>query len=92
MAGDWRVQWFFPDGTFEWRRVSVLEEEPARFLIEWEGNGKQKWVSTLNILFEGEEEDVLDERRHTAILNRCAARQNMALERWTNPTAQRRTR
>lgn len=65
-------KWFFQDGTFEWRRVSVLDQEEARFLIEWEGNGKQKWVSVLNILFEGEEEEVLQERRQTAIHNRCA--------------------
>ena len=68
------LQWFFQDGTFEWRRVSVLDQEEARFLIEWEGNGKQKWVSVLNILFEGEEEEVLAERRQTAIHNRCANR------------------
>lgn len=67
-------QWFFPDGSYEWRRVTVIEETDTQLLVEWDHNGKQKWVTKMNILFEGDEEEVLSERRHTALERRCAPR------------------
>jgi hypothetical protein len=66
-------KWFLMDGRYEWRLAQVCEEDvgAGQFLIQWDCNAKQKWVTKLNILFEGDEEEVLTERRQLAIINRC---------------------
>ena len=51
-------------------RVQGANEAAGQYLIEWKCNGKQKWVSKLNILFEGDEETTLAERYQKAVENR----------------------
>jgi hypothetical protein len=50
--------------TTEWAPCQVVAVSPneQQFLIEWNSNGKQKWVSSLNILFEGDSEEDLNRR------------------------------
>ena len=38
----------------------------AQFLVRWLGSGKQKWATRFNVLFDGEEEGKLVERREAA--------------------------
>ncbi|GMH41196.1 hypothetical protein BSKO_09106 [Bryopsis sp. KO-2023] len=58
-------RWVNPDGTLEWKTCHVLaaSEDGLFVLIEWESNGRHKWVSRFNVLFEGENEIDIIERR-----------------------------
>lgn len=61
-------QWVNPDGTKEWQDCVIvsISDNRQQYLVEWQRNGKQKWVSALNILFEGETEEQLEARKALA--------------------------
>lgn len=44
----------------------AASEDGQQYLVEWRLSGKQKWVSVLNILFEGETQEDLEARRAAA--------------------------
>eukprot|EP00741_Cyanophora_paradoxa_P016907 tig00020943_g16328.t1 len=73
-----RSRWHTEAGRIEWRRCDVLDHDPLsrRFVIRWEANGRQKAVSRLNLLFEGESLERMRLRRRVAAANRREA------ERW----------
>lgn len=56
-------KWFFPDGTYEWKRAKILrfDQTVDRFLIQWE-NGSQKHASRVNIRLLEEPELKFEER------------------------------
>jgi hypothetical protein len=56
-------RWWQPDGECVWRpcKVMSVDNEGIMFSIEWAGNGRKKVVSRLNILFQGEQEQMLDQ-------------------------------
>lgn len=60
------------DGAASWEPCQVLSAslDGQHYLVEWRSNGKQKWVSGLNILFDGETEDDLQRRRAVASTER----------------------
>ncbi|KAK3257200.1 hypothetical protein CYMTET_33704 [Cymbomonas tetramitiformis] len=73
-------RWFFQDGSFEWRPVRVVDQKQStvgdqawQYCIQWEATGREKWVSRFNLLFEGEDESLLQERRAVAYNNRREA-------------------
>lgn len=80
-------QWVHNDGRVEWAdcQVVTVSEDGQQYLVEWRLSGKQKWVSVLNILFEGESEADLAARRAAAEGNRATSEtamlRNMLVQR-----------
>ena len=64
-------RWMLPGGETEWRPCAVLDYDVAmqQYLIEWDCNGKTKYVGRLNLIFDAENraayESTLDKARET---------------------------
>eukprot|EP00899_Mesostigma_viride_P024727 jgi/Mesvir1/5439/Mv15498-RA.1 len=69
-------RWFFTDGTCEWRPCTLIRkgeaasQQAGHYLIEWDCNQQQKWVSRLNLLVQGEKLSLFQERQAAAANNR----------------------
>ena len=64
-------KWFFGNGTYEWREcvVEKFDQDKELFQILWP-NGKFKWVSKVNLRFDGEEEGKYERNIEIARKNR----------------------
>lgn len=91
--GEARVysKWFFADGTFEWKKCTILkfDKNVDRYLIQWE-NGSKKHASRINIRLLEESEDMFEERLISAGQYRDKAEVIMKytfyIESMTSPT------
>jgi hypothetical protein len=67
--------WNHLSGDREWRHCDVLEMDASsqRYLIRWRHNGKMKYVSRFNIIFDHEDRPTLDARTRRAKARREAS-------------------
>ena len=67
--------WNHLSGDREWRHCDVLEMDASsqRYLIRWGHNGKMKYVSRFNIIFDHEDRPTLDARTRRAKARREAS-------------------
>jgi hypothetical protein len=73
-------KWYTTGGRWEWRPCIVLSYENAReqFLIQWDLNNKQKYVSRLNLRFNDENTHSFALRLQAAHLQRLACEARVA--------------
>jgi len=78
----WHVNELSGGGT-EWRPCTIHDYRALdeMYLIRWDCNGKQKWVSRLNVLFEAEDADNFQHRRQVAVETRARSEAQMRYNR-----------
>ncbi|KAL4460914.1 hypothetical protein ABPG74_016386, partial [Tetrahymena malaccensis] len=65
-------RWVKPDGESVWKDCQVIKYNPAtkRFLIKWISNDRMKEVTRLNLMYEWENEEMMNKRNKEALKKR----------------------
>jgi dynein heavy chain len=77
-----RSRFYTQDAGEEWMACHVTEydADAAAYLVEWNHNGKTKWVKRLNLIFDAEDELLWRERHNVAQQLRVEAEAQVRLE------------
>ncbi|KAL4506833.1 hypothetical protein ABPG72_001254 [Tetrahymena utriculariae] len=65
-------RWVMPDGESLWKDCQVIKYNPTtkRFLIKWTSNDRMKEVTRLNLMYEWENEEIMNKRNKEALKKR----------------------
>uniref|UniRef100_K3WFJ4 Uncharacterized protein n=1 Tax=Globisporangium ultimum (strain ATCC 200006 / CBS 805.95 / DAOM BR144) TaxID=431595 RepID=K3WFJ4_GLOUD len=82
VQGDTGSSPYFYKGEWRWRKCAVqsYDAEKQKFLIQFQGSDKQKWVKRINLRFESEAPEVFQQRVDKAIRRREGAKAQLRFD------------